>query len=164
MLIPGHSAFLKSIWCSVRGPRHSLELIALQMFLNFLHFLHCKCFSLNWNCSNSVSFHAICLKFFLVRPLKISLRVLAFSELSGRLPIATFTKLVCFCKTVCTANVFHFQFSTFPTLFNVNNLLSNLDWPNLTRVVELVRDFFTTFSFTFRQFSLIRSPISLNQS
>ena len=46
------------------------------------------------NCSNSVSFHAICLKFFLVGSLKISLRVLAFSELSGRLPLATFAVLV----------------------------------------------------------------------
>ena len=122
-----------------------LGLFALQMFLfffhflhckcfyfYFFHFLHCKCFSINWNCSNSVSFHAICLKFFLVGPLKISLRVLAFSELSGRLPIATFAMLLCFCKIVCTANVFHFQFSTFPTLFNINNLLSNPDWPNLT--------------------------------
>jgi hypothetical protein len=55
------------------------------------------------------------------------LLLLAFSELSGTLPITTFTMLVCFCKIVCTANVFHFQFSTFPTLFNINNLLSNLD-------------------------------------
>ena len=38
-----------------------------------------------WKCSNSVSFNAICLKFFLVGPLKISLRLLAFSELFGRI-------------------------------------------------------------------------------
>ena len=57
---------------------------------------------INWNCSNSVSFHAICLKFFLVGPLKISLQVLAFSELSGRLPLATFSMLVhLFCLFHC---------------------------------------------------------------
>ena len=112
---------------------------------------------INWNCSNSVSFHAICLKFFSVGPLKISLQVLAFSELCWRLPIATFTMLVCFCKIVYTANVFYFQFWTFPTLFNVNNLLSNLDWPNLTRVVELV--FSATFS-TFHVFSLLLTHLT----
>ena len=48
------------------------------------------------------------------------------------LEAATFTMLVCFCKIAYTANVFHLQFSTFPTLFNINHLLSNPDWPNLT--------------------------------
>ena len=51
----------------------------------------------------------------------------------------------------------------FSRISNLKNLLSNLDWPNLTRVVELARDFSPLF-FTFHQFSLLRSPISLHQS